>query len=379
MRGTAFFRQDVIPLRGFMSAVVDLVALTLLPLGRWRAVAEQLQAGRTAPAILEQHCDDWASGRAGSRCPGVHALQSRATKALERADRNGLDCVPWTDARFPSVLRTIADPPPVLWIRGSLSVFNASSVALVGSRSGTPYALAVAERLATDLCARGIVVISGLARGVDSAAHRGALSVGGQTLAVLGCGADVAYPAEHKALMADIANNGAVVSELVPGTPPRSYFFPRRNRIISGLSRAVVVIEAGEKSGSLITARCALEQGRDVLAVPGNILNGRNRGGHALLRDGAKIVETADDIVEELGLGFGRSATGGPEVAAGAVPESDPVLACLVPGEPSDVDTIAERSGLSTAALLTRLFELEVEGLVGRAGGGRFVRFDRTC
>src|SRR5262249_21888235 len=151
-----------------------------------------------------------------------------------------------------------------------------------------------------------------LARGVDSAAHRGALSVGGQTLAVLGCGADVPYPAEHKGLMADIANTGAVVSELVPGTPPRSYFFPRRNRIISGLSRAVVVIEAGEKSGSLITARCALDQGRDVLAVPGNILNGRNRGGHALLRDGAKVVETADDIVEELGLGYGRTLTGCP-------------------------------------------------------------------
>ena len=179
--------------------------------------------------------------------------------------------------------------------------------------------------------------------------------------------------------MADIAKTGGVVSELVPGTPPRSYFFPRRNRIISGLSRAVVVIEAGEKSGSLITARSALEQGRDVLAVPGNILNGRNRGGHALLRDGAKIVETADDIVEELGLGFGRTLTGGPRNVGGAVPESDPVLACLVPGEPSDVDTIAERSGLSTAGLLTRLFELEVEGFVGRAGGGRFVRLDRTC
>jgi DNA processing protein len=165
----------------------------------------------------------------------------------------------------------------------------------------------------------------------------------------------------------------------VPGTPPKAQFFPRRNRIISGLSRAVVVIEAGEKSGSLITARCALEQGRDVLAVPGNILNGRNRGGHGLLRDGAKIVETADDIVEELGFGFGRSPAPGTPPSSGAVPESDPVLACLLPGEPSDVDTIAERSGLSTAGLLTRLFELELAGLVGRAAGGRFVRFDRTC
>jgi DNA processing protein len=362
-----------------MSAVVDLVALTLLPLRRWRAVAEQLQSGRTAPAILEQQCEEWSVNAARSRCPGAHVLRSRALAALERATRRGLECLPWTDVRFPASLRPIADPPPVVWIRGPVSTFDAPSVAIVGSRSASPYALAVAERLSADLSARGIVVTSGLARGVDSAAHRGALSVGGQTLAVLGCGADVAYPAEHQSLMADIAATGAVVSELVPGTPPRSHFFPRRNRIISGLSRAVVVIEAGEKSGSLITARCALEQGREVLAVPGNILNGRNRGGHALLRDGAKIVETADDIVEELGFGFGPSAPGTGRVAAGALPEGDPVLACLLPGEPSDVDTIAQRSGLTTAGLLTRLLELEVGGLVGRAGGGRFVRLDRTC
>ena len=363
-----------------MSSVVDLVALTLLPLGRWRAVAEQLQAGRTAPAILEQQCDRWAAQPAPrTPCPGIQVLRSRATAALERATRGGLDCVPWSDPRYPSSLRPISDPPPVLWIRGTMSVFDGASVAIVGSRRGSPYALAVAERLSADLGARGLVVTSGLARGVDSAAHRGALSVGGRTLAVLGCGADVAYPREHQSLMADIATTGAVVSELVPGTPPQAQFFPRRNRIISGLSRAVVVIEAGEKSGSLITARCALEQGRDVLAVPGNILNGRNRGGHALLRDGAKIVETADDIVEELGFGFGRSTTAtGPQKGTVAV-ESDPILACLLPGEPSDVDSIAERSGLATAGLLTRLFELELAGLVGRAGGGRFVRLDRTC
>jgi DNA processing protein len=365
-----------------MSAEIDLVALTLLPVGRWRAVAELLQAGWTAPAILEQQCDYWAA-RVASRlpCPGAPALRGRAMAALERATRQGVECVPLMDPRYPSGLRSISDPPPILWVRGSLSVFDASSVAIVGSRSGSPYALAVAERLSADLGTRGIVVTSGLARGVDSAAHRGALSVGGHTLAVLGCGVDVVYPREHRALMTDIAATGAVVSELVPGTPPQAQFFPRRNRIISGLSKAVVVIEAGEKSGSLITARWALEQGRDVLAVPGNVLNGRNRGGHALLRDGAKIVETADDIVEELGFGsgFGRSAAASTRVAAGAVPESDAVLACLLPGEPSDVDTIAERSGLTTAGLLTRLFELELAGLVGRAAGGRFVRLDRTC
>jgi DNA processing protein len=240
--------------------------------------------------------------------------------------------------------------------------------------------LAVAERLAADLAARGVVIVSGLARGVDSAAHRGALAGSGATVAVLGSGADVIYPPEHEALAEQIAVTGAVVSELAPGTPPRKEFFPLRNRIISGLVRAVVVIEAGERSGSLITARAALDQGRDVLAVPGSILSGRNRGAHGLLRDGAKIVESADDILEELGMSTTRGASGGlPELPGAAAGRSsglsgDPVLACLPAGETCDLDGISERSGLNTARLLPRLFELELRGLVRRAGGGRFAR-----
>src|SRR5207253_299974 len=178
-------------------------------------------------------------------------------------------------------------------------------------------------------------------------------------------------------LAKQIDERGAVISELVPGTAPAQMFFPMRNRIISGLARAVVVIEAGEKSGSLITARCALEQGRDVLAVPGNVLTGRNRGAHGLLRDGAKIVESADDILEELGIAGEVVRTFLPQDASPerfpARPE-DPVLACLVAGESCDLDAIAERTGLSTARLLPRLFELELAGLVRRAGGGRFLR-----
>jgi DNA processing protein len=218
-----------------------------------------------------------------------------------------------------------------------------------------------------------VVIVSGLARGVDSAAHRGALAAGGLTVGVLGSGVDVVYPREHAALAAEIAERGAVISELVPGTPPTPFFFPLRNRIISGLSRAVVVVEANEKSGSLITARCALDQGRDVLAVPGNVLTGRNRGAHALLRDGATIVESADDILEAIGL---RAAPA--EKLRNGGSAADPVLDCLTPGEPCDLDAIAERSGLGTAVLLPRLFELELQGAVARAGGGRFVRVDRT-
>jgi DNA processing protein len=250
------------------------------------------------------------------------------------------------------------------------------SVAVVGSRAASPYGLAVSAELARDLAACGLAVVSGLARGIDSAAHWGALDSGGVTVAVLGSAVDVIYPAEHASLACQIEKKGAVVSELVPGTPPKAMFFPRRNRIISGLSRATVVVEASAKSGSLITARCALEQGRDVLAVPGNVLSGRNRGAHALLRDGATIVESADDILEELGLTSRRVATAHAD-ASGV--KRDPILECLTPGEASDLDAISLQSGLNSSRLLPRLFELELQGLVRRVGGGRFVRIDRTC
>jgi DNA processing protein len=277
--------------------------------------------------------------------------------------------VPWSDAAYPAALAAITDPPPVLWARGNLAPLSRPAVAIVGSRAGSPYALSVAERLAADLAALGLAVVSGLARGVDSAAHRGALAANGSTLAVLGSGADVIYPAEHHDLARRIEADGAVLSELVPGTPPRKPFFPLRNRVISGLSRAVLIVEAGQKSGSLITARCALEQGREVLAVPGNVLSGRNRGGHALLKDGAKIVESADDILEELSV----RVPGRPAPPSLPGPE-DLVLRSLPAGEACDLDAIADRTGLPSPRLLPRLFELEMQGLVRRVGGGRFVR-----
>jgi len=368
-----------------MSVLIDLVALTLLPVWRWRVVTEQLRAGESPAAILATECQPRVrrAPRSRGRAQPLDAgqLRTRASQALERAARSDLEALAWDDVRYPAMLGAIIDAPPVLWIRGDADALDGLSVAIVGSRAGSPYALAAAERLAADLAAGGVTIVSGLARGVDSAAHRGALSVRGRTLAVLGCGADVVYPREHAALAADIARAGAIVSELVPGTPPRAPFFPQRNRIISGLSRAVVVVEAGEKSGSLITARCALDQGRDVLAVPGNILNGRNTGGHALLRDGAKIVESAVDILEELGVAgpgrrepSGRSGASYPPDALDSSPGRDPILGCLIPGETCDLDAISERTGLPPARLLPRLFELELQGFVQRTGGGRFVR-----
>jgi DNA processing protein len=351
------------PLSATSPQQLELIALSLTPFAWRRNIGERLRAGEPPGRLLDRFLN---SGRLNRDGLDRRTLVACADVALARAAGGGLHLVPWDDASYPAALSAIPDPPPVLWVRGNLSALTSRAVAIVGSRAGSPYALAVAERLAADLSARGIVVVSGLARGVDSAAHRGAIAAKGATLAVLGSGADVIYPAEHRGLAREIETDGAIVSELVPGTPPQKQFFPLRNRIISGLSRAVLIVEAGEKSGSLITARCALEQGRDVLAVPGNVLSGRNRGGHALIKDGAKIVESADDILEEAGLAS-------PKARRAGEPE-DAVLAGLPAGESCDLDAMVERTGLAPARLLTRLFELELAGLIRRVGGGRFTR-----
>ena len=309
----------------------------------------------------------------------VGQMVETARDVRRRAEAAGIHALPWNDPRFPTLLGAIPDVPPVLWYRGLLPVLDAPAVAIVGSRAATSVSIDTAARLAHDLAARGVVVVSGLARGVDSAAHRGALSAG-HTIAVLGSGVDYIYPPEHAPLAAQIARAGVVFSEYPPGTAPLPHHFPMRNRLISGLSLAVVVIEASEKSGSLITARCALEQGRDVMAVPGNVLSGRNRGGHALLKDGAKIVETADDIVEELGFDPAPNRPVDDGASSSETSRSaDPVLRVMEAGQAYDLDALACGSGLDVRRLLPRLIELELAGLVRRQGGGRFVRPSGTC
>ena len=292
-----------------------------------------------------------------------------AADALKRGAELGHAACVAGDAVYPPLLACIPDPPPVLWTLGDAAVLQRPTVAVIGSRAASPYALAVAERLSGELADKGVTVASGLARGVDSAAHRGCLAAGGFTVAVLGSGIDRIYPSEHEDLAATISRHGVLASELGPGAPPLAEHFPLRNRIISGISLAVVVVEASEKSGSLITARCALEQGREVMAVPGSVLTGRNRGSHALLKDGAKVVESADDILEELGW---------PESAATRLTPSkplsqDPLLAQMEPGEAYELEALAEMAGTTGARLLPRLMELELQGLVG-ASRGRFSR-----
>jgi len=298
------------------------------------------------------------------------AALERTPAALADARRAGFEPVVWQDPRYPPLVAEIHDPPPVLWVRGRSEALTAPAVALVGARAATTQALETARSLAAGLARRGVVVVSGLARGVDSAAHRGALEVDGATVGVLGSGGDRLYPPEHAGLAAEMARRGAVVTELAPGVGPLPEHFPLRNRIISGLARALVVVEAAERSGSLITARLALEQGREVMAVPGSTLGGRNRGAHALIRDGAKLVETPDDILEEL-LGFMPVDEGSGD-GCNVLLEDELTLA-MRQGEPCSVDELSARTGLAPGPLLARLLELELAGRVARVGGGRFV------
>jgi len=354
-----------------MASRLDFVALALTPFSWRRSIGARLRAGESPAALIRAIAPDTPAAR-----KTLEQLTGVARAALERSQGSAIEVVDWSDVDYPPLLAAIDDPPPVLWLRGDRSALRGPTVAIVGARSGSPYALTVAERLAASLAGRGVVVVSGLARGVDSAAHQGALNGEGQTLAVLGCGVDVTYPPEHRTLAKSVIDRRgcALVSELAPGTKPLHWFFPLRNRIISGLSRAVVIVEAGEKSGSLITARLALEQGRDVMAVPGNVLGGRNQGGHALIRDGARIVESADDILEEL---RGCASAGLEPVRPGEAPfrtPPDPILAALPEGEALDLDHLAAETGLSTKRLLTTLLTLELAGRVRRVGGGLFVR-----
>ena len=299
-------------------------------------------------------------------------LTRRAGEALEATHRAALSVVAWGDEDYPRPLDEIANPPVVLWARGDPRTLRAEPrVAVVGSRAGSASALHVAREIGRGLAAAGVVVASGLARGVDGAAHEGALA-SGRTLAVVGCGADVDYPPEHRGLAARIAATGVIVSEFPPGTAPHRFHFPLRNRLISGLSRGVVVVEANARSGSLITAGWALDQGRDVLVVPGSVTSGRNRGGHALVRDGARLVESAEHVLEDLGLG-----SAGPVSHPGVEPRPDPVTLAMRPGEALEFDDLLVRTGWPAARLLDRLLEAELAGFVRRVEGGRFVRIGR--
>jgi DNA processing protein len=310
------------------------------------------------------------------RAAAVAAAHERAARSLELAAHWKIAVVPWYAAEYSALLREIYDPPIVLWCRGDRACLSRPAVAVVGSRRATPAGLSMARTLGRGLTEAGLLVVSGLARGVDGAAHEGALEAGGQTAAVLGCGADVVYPPEHGRLARRIMESGLIATEFPMGMPPLAHHFPLRNRTISGLCRAVVLVEASNRSGSLITARAALEQGRDVLAVPGNVVSGRSTGCHALIKDGASLVETVEDVLHELGWAQPAAPAGRDDDKCLSM---SPLEAEMALGEAYDVDELAERTGLSPAGILADLGALEVAGRVTRVPGGGFVKLDKSA
>ncbi len=366
------------------SAALDWLTLTFLP-GLGCGLINRLVDAFGSPAAVLAGGDAVRRVRGcGPRLAALLADRSRIARARDRAGQvlaslhpRGISLVCRDDPAFPALLRSIDDPPVVLFCRGDLAVLAATTVAMVGSRAATSYGRRCSSTLARDLAGQGITVVSGLAHGIDAAAHRGALEGGGATVGVLGCGIDVVYPRDHARLYDEVAAAGAVISEYPPGTRPDGFRFPARNRIIAGLAHGVVVVEATLRSGSLITARLALDQGREVFAVPGRIDSGRSAGPHRLIQQGAHLVRSAGDVALELGLFPPRPEKAGAD--AGPAPPHGPGrdqrrLLSLLDVYPRDIDTIIRASGLAADRVHALLLELELAGLVRQLPGQRYER-----
>ncbi len=363
-------------------ALRDWLTLTALP-GLGCVLTHRLLAAFGSPqAVL-------AAGRAVSEVEGIgpqlaaaftkqtilSQARSWAMQELERAEKSGSFLISCDDSRYPSLLRTIYDPPVLLWCRGNPTCFDQAAIALVGSRSASSYGRKISFMLARQLAEAGLTVVSGLAEGIDGQAHAGALAVSGHTIAVLGCGVDVIYPRFHKKLYEQIAHQGLVVSEYPLGTPPEGFRFPARNRIISGLALGTVVVEAAARSGSLITSRMALEQNREVFAVPGRIDSPQSEGAHRLLQQGAHLVHSVADILAELPT----SSTSPPEQQSLALPqdlspEEQNVLQLVDPTSPVDIEELMAKSGLLIGNLHGLLLGLELKGLIRQLPGQQYER-----
>ena len=316
----------------------------------------------------------------------IHSRQplSDAAKELAQAQAAGCRLLTWDEPEYPTRLREIYDPPPLLYVAGDTSLLSRHLISIVGTRRPTPYGNQMAERLGRDLAARGIVVVSGLARGIDASAHHGALSApAGRTIGVLGCGIDVVYPKENRKIFDEIREHGALITEFPFGTFPAPQNFPIRNRIIAGMALGVVVIEGAQYSGSLITARLAMEFGREVYGVPGNATQASSFGPNQLIKQGAKLVTGWEDVVEELPTPIRAELTpvesASPAERESLVQESlglseRPIYDLLSTDQSCHVDQIVETSGLTSSEVLAALFDLELKGVVRQLPGKQFVK-----
>jgi DNA processing protein len=309
----------------------------------------------------------------------VAAATSTAAEAeLAVCREKAIQILPQSHADYPPLLRQIYDPPGLLFVRGSIGPSDNMAVGIVGTRHPTQYGLRQATRLAESLARAGVTIVSGLARGIDAAAHRGALAAGGRTLAVLAGGVVKIYPPEHERLAAEVIEHGALVSEVSSTATLQGGMFPQRNRVISGLSQGVLVVEAGDRSGALITARHAMEQGRDVFAVPGRVEDRSSHGCHQLIRDGAKLVQSADDVLEELGPLFAPAPRGDGSVvrrpAELQLNEIEQQVLAAIQLDATAIDQVVTTTGLPVAQVLSTVSVLEMRHLVRRLSGSTLVR-----
>jgi DNA processing protein len=353
----------------------------------WVALARVPQIGRARIALLEAHFgqleDAWKAsaaalqdaGLSGSTLSALLAARDKLSPAaeMEQLDRQGVLALTWHDDDYPAGLKEIFDRPPVLYVRGLLSAADAWAVSVVGTRRATVYGRQAAEELSEGLARNNVTVVSGLARGIDSIAHKTALKAGGRTIGVLACGLDMVYPPENLNLAQEILEHGALVSDYPLGTQPRSEFFPRRNRIMVGLSLGILVVEGDLKSGALITARQALDENREVFAVPGSIYTPTFRGTNWLIQHGqAKLVTKVEDVLEELNLTMASHQMEAKEVLP--ADETEARILRFLSAEPIHIDDVLRTSGLEVAAVSSALAMLELKGMVRQVGNMSYVK-----
>jgi DNA processing protein len=350
-----------------------------------RSLTRLFQHYGNAIGIWESRTRDWHSlGVAGEAIRRAIATRDLALsgadhpaieRQLDQLQRLGAEVISLSDPRYPVLLQTIYDPPPILYVLGEVELLQQAQIGMVGSRKASPAGMRAASQLSADCVRAGLHICSGLAVGIDQAAHRGALDAGGKTVAVMATGLDVIYPARHRELASELVQSGALVSEFPPGSRPLRHRFPQRNRIISGLSLGVLVVEAALRSGSLITARTAMEQGREVFALPWSMYHPSGRGALGLIRDGVKMVLGVEDILEELGPLYDFQRDMAPRENSeshvpGALSECEAQVLRLVGSEVTSVDELVEHSGLAIASVLATLSSLEIQRRIGRSGGG---------
>lgn len=356
------------------------LALSLIPEVGAATFYRLVQGCGSAEAALK------ADIAALEQIPGISRQIARAITSsswrdtLERelriVETRGLGLIRFGDEGYPELLATVHSPPPILYVRGSIRSEDRMAVAIVGSRQASPYGSAMAERISEELAHRGVTIVSGMARGIDAAAHRGALRTNGRTIAVLGCGLGVTYPAEHAELADQIAAQGAIISEFPIFTPPKPGHFPQRNRIVSGLAHGVVVIEAGLNSGALITANYALEQGREVFAVPGQVTSRLSLGCHQLIKAGAKLTEGWEDIWEEIELQVVSRVPIGRDMTSprSTLEQEEILIVDALEAGPLQIDDLIDRTRLPAGQMASLLLSLLLKGLVEELPGKSFAK-----